>query len=402
MPRHAKGARAYLQPERKNAAGEVLEAAVWVIRDGTRKRSTGILGTDARDASDERIQKFLRTYLGEQHDPAAGPRHPSQIEIADVLNMYARNKLAGVANVKEALRRMKLLTAFWGEMKLADVNGVSCRRYIEERGKPQAARRELEDLRAAINHHRNEGLCAEIVSVVLPDKAEARERWLTRSEAAALIWAAYRYREKQKGKETERRSRRHVARFILVALYTGSRSGVICGAAMQPTTGRGFVDLERGVFYRKEPGTKQTKKRAPPIRIPDRLLAHMRRWKRIGVSSGSVIEWNGAAVGSVKKALARTAADAKIPEVSPHVFRHTAATWGMQNGADPWELSGLLGMTVETLIRVYGHHSPDHQKGAADAITGRTRQLPDRNDVNANGTSSNEAKVKRLNSAVSN
>ena len=34
-----------------------------------------------------------------------------------------------------------------------------------------AARRELEDLRAAINHHRREGLCSEIVSVVLPRAA---------------------------------------------------------------------------------------------------------------------------------------------------------------------------------------------------------------------------------------
>ena len=34
-----------------------------------------------------------------------------------------------------------------------------------------AARRELEDLRAAINHHRREGLCSEIVSVVLPREA---------------------------------------------------------------------------------------------------------------------------------------------------------------------------------------------------------------------------------------
>lgn len=401
MPRHAKGARAYLQPERKNAAGEVIEASVWVIRDGTRKRSTGILGDDARDASDERIQKALRAFLGEKHDPAPGPRHPSQVEVADVLNMYVRNKLSSLADIKEAARRIKLLIAFWGDKKLSEVNGVSCRLYIDERGKPPAARRELEDLRAAINHHRKEGLCSEIVSVVLPEKATERDRWLTRSEAAALIWSAYRYREKQKGKETDRRSRRHVARFILLALYTGSRSGVICGAAMQPTTGRGFVDLERGVFYRKEPGAKKTNKRAPPIRIPDRLLAHMRRWKRIGVSNNSVIEWNGAPVGSVRKALARAAEDAKIPEVTPHVFRHTAATWGMQNGADPWELSGLLGMTIETLIRVYGHHSPDHQKGAADALTGRTRQKPDRNDVNANRTSAGMENVKRLNSAVS-
>jgi hypothetical protein len=58
-----------------------------------------------------------------------------------------------------------------------------------------------------------------------------------------LIRAAWRYREVQKGKLTDRASRQHVARFILVGLYTGTRSGAICGAALSPAIGRGCVDL---------------------------------------------------------------------------------------------------------------------------------------------------------------
>jgi hypothetical protein len=60
---------------------------------------------------------------------------------------------------------------------------------------------------------------------VLPPERPARERWLTRSEAARILWAAWRYREIQKGKRTDRRSRQHIAKFILVALYTGTRAG---------------------------------------------------------------------------------------------------------------------------------------------------------------------------------
>jgi hypothetical protein len=62
-----------------------------------------------------------------------------------------------------------------------------------------------EDLRAAINHHRREGLCSEIVSVVLPPRTDARERWLTRSEAARLLWAAWRARQVMRDKATMRR-----------------------------------------------------------------------------------------------------------------------------------------------------------------------------------------------------
>ncbi len=38
----------------------------------------------------------------------------------------------------------------------------------------------------------------------------------------------------------------------------------------------------------------------------------------------------------------------------------------MQAGVSVWEAAGHLGMTVETLTRVYGKHSPDFQKKAAE------------------------------------
>lgn len=59
------------------------------------------------------------------------------------------------------------------------------------------------------------------------------------------------------------------------------------------------------------------------------------------------------------------------PGVSPHTLRHTAATWLMQNGTDPWQAAGYLGMSVETLLRVYGHHHPDHLKDAVAKMTAK-------------------------------
>jgi hypothetical protein len=122
----------------------------------------------------------------------------------------------------------------------------------------RAARRELEDLRAAINHHRREGLCSEIVSVVLPEKPTGRDIWLTRSEAARAIWAAWRVRQIMRDKATPRDVGKHIARFILVGLYSGTRSSAICGAALMPAIGRGYVDLERGVFYRRARGARKS------------------------------------------------------------------------------------------------------------------------------------------------
>src|SRR5215467_14919664 len=100
---------------------------------------------------------------------------------------------------------------------------------------------------------------------------------------------------------TERAVGRHVARFILLGLYTGTRAGAICSAALMPTIGRGYVDLNAGVFYRRAAGARETKKRQPPVRLPPRLLAHLRRWHRRRLAFRSVIEWNGAPVRRINK-----------------------------------------------------------------------------------------------------
>ena len=146
------------------------------------------------------------------------------------------------------------------------------------------------------------------------------------------------------------------------------------------TIGRGHVDLDRGVFYRRAIGRRQTKKRQPPVRLPPRLLAHLRRWKRLGLSRKTVIEWNGAPVQSVRKGFEAAVKAAGLDvDVTPHILRHTCATWLMQNGVDLWDAAGFLGMTVQQLETTYGHHHPDFQREAAEALGG---QNGERNTVN--------------------
>ncbi|MFL6795814.1 MAG: site-specific integrase [Xanthobacteraceae bacterium] len=181
-------------------------------------------------------------------------------------------------------------------------------------------------------------------------------------------------------KRTKRAVGRHIARFILVGLYTGTRASAICGAALMPTVGRGHVDLEQGVFYRRSLGRHETKKRQPPVKLPARLLAHMRRWKRRGLSKRTVIEWNGKPISSVRKGFTAAVRGAGLgPEVTPHILRHTCATWLMQSGVNLWDAAGFLGMTVQQLERSYGHHHPDYQQEAVAALGG---QYGARNNVN--------------------
>jgi integrase len=58
---------------------------------------------------------------------------------------------------------------------------------------------------------------------------------------------------------------------------------------------------------------------------------------------------------------------AGLKDVTPHTLRHTAATWKAQSRVPLWEAAGFLGMSRETLEKVYGHHDPDHLRAAAEA-----------------------------------
>lgn len=357
----SKGARLYLR------AASGTKPATWIIRDGGHTERTG-----CREGERAQAEQRLADYIAAKYTPArTRDRAAAQIEIDDVLNIYLADVAVKAARPKEVGQRMLALLEFFGGHRLDFVTGPTCRDYAVARGSQSMARRELEDLRAAIKHHRKEGLCKEIVEVVLPEKSQPRDRWLTRGEAARMIWAAWRYREVQKGVPTDRRSRRHIARFILVGLYTGTRAGAICAASLTPAVGRGYVDLAEGVFNRRAQGARETKKRQPPIRLPPELVAHMRRWQAAGVSKHAVVEFNGKPLKSVRKAFANVAADAKVEGATPHVLRHTAVTWAMQGGADLWDSADFFGMTVEVLERVYGHHRPDSGKGVHRALRRR-------------------------------
>ncbi|KAB2873717.1 MAG: site-specific integrase [Bauldia sp.] len=378
MPAPRKRPRLWLRPPRRDAGGRVVAKATWIILDGGRHIATGCAAgeTEAADAA-------LAGYLADKYAPNRRERELGGIAVADVLSIYVDDVGPRQADKAKLLKRVDRLNEFFGGMMLDGITGAACRDYARHRGSPGGARRDLEDLRSAINHHAGEGYHRGVVKVVLPQKGEPRERWLTRQEAARLLWTCWRAREVQtvhrgtlKGQpvETRKRPLRHLARFILIGLYTGTRAGAIATASPVAKEGRSFVDLEHGIYYRLARGRKATNKRQTPAPVPARLLAHLRRWNSMGIAREHFVEWNGAPVKSVKTAMATAVEKAGLDgSVSPHTLRHTAATWMMQNGAEIWQAAGFLGMSEATLRRVYGHHHPEFMRGAADALT-RKRQ----------------------------
>jgi integrase len=378
MPRRSKGARLYLRAERRDQKGKLTERANWVIRDGKRYLPTGCTAEEIGEA-----ERVLNQYLADKHSPKRKEQDIETIAVADILSIFIDDKREHQRNKKGFDERIARLNYWWGEKSLSEINGETCRAYQKHRGNRGGARRDLEDLRAAVNHHAREGLHRGLVRVALPPQGQPRDRWLTRTEAAAILWTCWRAREvqtthrgKKKGQkiETEKRPLRHIARFILIGLYTGTRAGAIASASPVQALGNSYVDLQRGIFYRLAQGHIQTKKRQTPVPLPPRLLVHMRRWWDRKLIKRHFVEFNGEAVASVKTGFRRAALLAGLSgNVTPHTLRHTAATWLMQSGTDRWQAAGYLGMSVEMLEKVYGHHHPDYLQAAVAAIGNGSR-----------------------------
>lgn len=393
MPRRSKGPRLYFEKARFSASGVLLAAGQWVIRDGAAKRRTGKPENAIVEA-----EAALASYIAEKHDPGAS-RHTAEKDpfVADVLAYYILEKVDPRTDLTTARRReidgrFRRLGEEFGERLVSQLTPQDFRRYARKRG--GAARRELEDLRAALRFAVAEQLTNIAVPVPLPERHAPRKRWLTRPEMARLVWAAWRLSQgypalDEKGRkilgpdgkpvmnQTKRRIGKHVARFILAELYTASRPGVIVNAAVGPTIGRGYVDLDTGVFYRKPREARETKKRAPDILLDPKLLGHIRRWNEAykrehGRPLRYVVEWQGGPVKRINKAFRAACEAAGLgDDVVPHTLRHTAITWALRNRADRQALSDYAGMSQATMQKVYFHSDIEYAATASGAITGK-------------------------------
>lgn len=288
--------------------------------------------------------------------------------------LYGQDIAPSKASAATIGYHFKALLPFWGELTLADVRGSTCRNYTQSRTsdsrgrspKPSTrlvqsstARRELKTLQAAINHWHRESPLAAVPKVTLPPEGARRERVLERNEVAAMLRAARRLKLN------------HVARFILIGVYTGTRHVAILRLRWEESLSCGHIDSERGVIFRRGAAERETSKRRPPVQVPKALLGRVRRWKNADleeVCPGHVVHYNGQPILKMKRAWAHVVKEAGLgKDVTPHVLRHTCAShllWGREaKGARPatpplsiWDVAGVIGADASTVEKVYGHH----------------------------------------------
>lgn len=284
MPRPNKGPR--LVPRKQEGYRRTVFAIRWYERGNKRERSTGT--SDLAEA-----EKKLEQFLAQRYSRPEGPCNPDEILIADVLAMYGEEHAPHTADPARIGDCITALLDFWTDRPVSAVKGETCRAYDKHRAKKEIAqgtrRRELGCLRAAGNYCMREGYVTSFPPVWLPPRPPAKERWLERDEAAALLRAA----------RAEPKARFHLPLFIMTGLYTGARRNAILNLRWTQNTKGGWVDPERGRIDFNSVGRPQTKKKRPIIPIPKRLLRFL-CYARARSTCDYVIPYEGNPVGNLR------------------------------------------------------------------------------------------------------
>ncbi|MBP2233128.1 integrase [Azospirillum agricola] len=263
------------------------------------------------------------------------------------------------------------LSAWWGTRVVAEITKATVsayRRHRESTGRgrglrkdepsagvsPATVDRELVVLRAAVNWAHENGRLTTPLKLETGPQRPSRDRWLTVSEAARLLWQS-------------RQSPAHIQLFTALALYTGARHAAIVDLTWDQ------VDLQAGTIRYLPVGRTQTAKQRPTVPIPRPLLRLLKK-ARNTAKNPYVITWRNKPVESCRTGFRTLVTRAGLAGVTPHVLRHTAGTWMAQRGVDTWQISGFLGHSEARTTALYKHHSPNFLGQARAAMEGRRRR----------------------------
>lgn len=306
----------------------------WSEGGRSRRASTG-------ETDREQAEAVLAAFRLEQ---GRGPAE--QVSIEACLRRYYEehaSKLPSAAQAKIAIDHLS--DHFAGSAVVALRQLASFDDYFNarrDRGRSSATvSRELSVLRAALRWAERAGLLDSAPFIPSPPQSPPRERWLTREEAARLLRAS-------------RRGPDYLPLFVRLALYTGARRGAILDLSWSQ------VDLRNRRIDFSLPGRTSNKRRAV-VPIQGALLTALERaYKR---RSGQRVF----PVASVKRPFSTAARRAGMPEVTPNVLRHTAATWMALAGVDLYAVGKMLGHSKVTTTQRYAKHHPDYLRDAARA-----------------------------------
>lgn len=155
----------------------------------------------------------------------------------------------------------------------------------------------------------------------------------------------------------EKAKSHHLRLFILLAVSTAARSGAILDLTWSRINfEERLIDFGRG----------WGNKRRAIVPMNDAVYEALRTAKTLAWTD-YVIEFNSKPIMSVRQAFTRLCMSCNI-KASPHVLRHTAATWLVIDGVPLREVARLLGNSEAMVEQVYGKHSPEYLQRAVNSL----------------------------------
>lgn len=319
--------------------------------DGKVKKRVS-LGTKDRDEAKGALNQFLAGI-----DTPALPEAP---DIRTIMGGYVQDcqerSIASLASISFAAAA---IIEHLGDLQPTHLTRKACRSYAEQRhrqgrrGMPEGKWKAISDgtiikelvtLRTALRWGQSMGWMDKVPYIETPRTPAPRDRWLTKLEFQRLL-----------GNTTTP----HVRLFMMMALYTGARTSAILELTWDQ------VDLALGII-RFGAGVGNKGRSTVPV-VPE-LLAALKDAAFIRTTDW-VIEYRGDRIRKIKTAFNKRVKAAGLARVTPHTLRHTCATWMVMGGV-PFEMvAKYLGNSVEMVERVYGHHSPDWLRRAAEALS---------------------------------
>jgi integrase len=276
------------------------------------------------------------------------------LTVVQVLDWYWDTHAKGLMRPSNADLGIRYLKPFFGSTSALAVTLEKQEAFVAHRrangAGDESIRRDLSVLSAAMRRAVKYKKLDHAPPMLTLTPAPARERWLTRQEVAKLF------------RQLRTKRSRHVLLFCRLALYTGARTGAI----LDLTWDR--VSFESGLIDYRKPGRRATKKRrtvAPMTRKVRRMLAHAKKHAR----SAHVVSWAGEPIDRVAKAAIAHAEKVGIEDFSPHVLRHTFASWAVQKRVPIYTVGKALGQTVASTTERYAKLAPDDVREAMEAAT---------------------------------
>lgn len=271
-------------------------------------------------------------------------RAPTGALIRDAVSHYLNEKKCKPSHAQMQVA-WKWLEPFFGHLRHDQVTRQLCRDYATTRQragiKPGTIARELSVVKSAVRYsHPMSSAQWEI-----PSPGPARDKRLSRVEFKRLIEAC---------------DVPHIKLFAIIALSTGARRT----AVLELTWDR--VDFDRRLINLRK--GSQTGKGRAIVPMTDTLYEALRSAREVS-QTDHVVEYGGQPIASVKRGFARAVRLAGLSGVTPHVLRHTAATWMAESGVSMGEIAAFLGHSDSRITeRVYARFSPTYLSKAAAAL----------------------------------